>query len=42
MQEVFDEFTSVGVLGMQQSNDIQISKVSPAFLVRKQRAKNKP
>ena len=42
MQQVCDEFTAAGVLGIPQSHDIQIQQVSPAFLVRKQRAKNKP
>ena len=42
LQQVCDEFTAQGVLGIPQDFDIQIQHVSPAFLVRKQRAKNKP
>ena len=42
LQQVCDEFTNQGVLGIPQDFDMQIQHVSPAFLVRKQRAKNKP
>ena len=42
LQEVCDDFTRSGVLGIPQEEDIQIQHVSPCFLVRKQRAKNKP
>ena len=42
LQQVCDEFTSAGVLGVPQEFGIQVQHVSPAFLVRKQRAKNKP
>lgn len=42
LQQVCDNFTDAGVLGIPQEHDIQIQHVSPAFLVRKQRAKNKP
>ena len=42
LQQVCDDFTNSGVLGIPQDHDIQIQHVSPAFLVRKQRAKNKP
>ena len=41
LQQVCDEFTNSGVLGIPQENNVQIQHVSPAFLVRKQRAKNK-
>ena len=42
LQQVCDEFTQAGVLGIPQDYGIQVQHVSPAFLVRKQRAKNKP
>lgn len=42
LQQVCDEFTAANVLGIPQEHNIQIQHVSPAFLVRKQRAKNKP
>ena len=42
LQQVCDEFTAAKVLGIPQEHNIQIQHVSPAFLVRKQRAKNKP
>ena len=41
LQEVCDDFTRTGVLGIPQEEDIQIQYVSPCFLVRKQRAKKK-
>ena len=42
LQQVCDEFTQAGVLGIPSEHNIQIQHASPAFLVRKQRAKNKP
>ena len=42
LQQVCDDFTNSGVLGIPQDHNIQVQHVSPAFLVRKQRAKNKP
>ena len=42
LQEVCDDFTKLQVLGVPQEDDVQIQHVSPCFLVRKQRAKNKP
>ena len=42
LQEVCDDFTELQVLGIPQQDDVQIQHVSPCFLVRKQRAKNKP
>ena len=42
LQEVCDDFTNSQVLGIPQEHDIQVQHVSPCFLVRKQRAKNKP
>lgn len=42
LQQVCDEYTQQGVLGIPQDHDVQIQHVSPAFLVRKQKAKNKP
>ena len=42
LQQVCDEFTQAGVLAIPSEHNIQIQHVSPAFLVRKQRAKNKP
>ena len=42
LQQVIDEFTQCGVLGIPQDHNIHIQHVSPAFLVRKQRAKSKP
>ena len=41
LQQVCDQLTHAGVLGIPQSNNVKIQHVSPAFLVRKQRAKNK-
>ena len=42
LQQVIDEFTQSEVLGIPQDHNIHIQHVSPVFLVRKQRAKNKP
>ena len=42
LQQVCDEFTQSGVLGIPSEHNIKIQHVSPAFLVRKQRAKHKP
>ena len=42
LQEVCDDFTESQVLGIPQEQDVQVQHVSPCFLVRKQRAKNKP
>ena len=42
LQKVCDDLTDKGVLGIPQENDIQIQYCSPSFLVRKQKAKNKP
>ena len=41
LQQVCDEFTQAGVLGIPQDFNVQVQHVSPCFLVRKQRAKNK-
>ena len=41
LQQVCDQLTHAGVLGIPQSNNVKIQHVSPAFLVRKQKAKNK-
>ena len=42
LQEVCDDLTRKGVLGIPQENNIMIQYCSPSFLVRKQKAKNKP
>ena len=42
LQQVIDDFTAQGVLGIPQNDNVSIQHVSPAFLVRKQRAKNVP
>ena len=42
LQQVIDEFTQSEVLGIPQDHNIHIQHVSPVFLVRKQREKNKP
>ena len=41
LQEVCDDLTNKGVLGIPQDNDVIIQYCSPSFLVRKQKAKNK-
>ena len=41
MQQVCDDLTNKGVLGIPQEHDILIQHCSPSFLVRKQKAKNK-
>ena len=41
LQQVCDDFTAAGVLGVPQDDDICIQHVSPSFLVRKQKAKHK-
>ena len=41
LQDVCDELTDKGVLGIPQEHDINIQYCSPSFLVRKQKAKNK-
>ena len=41
LQQVCDEYTEAGVLGIPSNDNVSIQHVSPAFLVRKQRAKNK-
>ena len=41
LQEVCDQLTTAGVLGVPQEDDIIIQHVSPCFLRKKQKAKNK-
>ena len=41
LQEVCDQLTNAGVLGVPQEDDIIIQHVSPCFLRKKQKAKNK-
>ena len=41
LQDVCDDLTNKGVLGIPQEHDIKIQYCSPSFLVRKQKAKNK-
>lgn len=41
LQEVCDDLTDKGVLGIPQEHDVVIQLCSPSFLVRKQKAKNK-
>lgn len=42
LQQVCDNLTTIGVLGIPQTDDIQVQAVSPCFLRRKQKAKDVP